>query len=98
MVAHSRTPMGTHGLRPLGLPRPLVVAVDASGWPRTVTRQARVCAVTEVEDVWRVAEAWWREAPLGRTYVRVLLEGGVLLTLFHDDARAPGDGWHEQRY
>lgn len=42
--------------------------------------------------------AVWREAPLGRTYVQVLLEGDVLLTLFHDDARAPGDEWHEQRY
>jgi len=98
VVTHSGTPVGTHGLRPLGLPRPIAVTVDAFGLPRTVTRYGHACPVAQVADVWRVAEAWWREEPLGRTYVELQLEGGVVVTLFHDDACGPGDGWHEQRY
>ena len=98
MVAHPRAPVGAHGLRPLGLPRPGRVEVDSLGLPRAVVHDGRALPVECVEEVWRVAEAWWREEALARTYVRLLLHGGRLLTLFHDDACAPGDGWHEQRY
>ena len=54
--------------------------------------------VERVEEVWRIAEEWWREAPLLRTYYRVLVDGGRPLTLFHDDAEPSSDGWYEQRY
>ncbi len=66
-------------------------------------------SVEHIDEVWRVAEAWWREAPIQRTYYRVLIEGGRPLTLFRDDgalARPGLDGgtresspaWYEQRY
>ena len=81
----------TARLRPIGMPRGLQVRVDADGMPLAVARtDARgrrgvVASVETIEDVWRVAEAWWREAPQARTYYRVILEGGRPLTLFHDD-------------
>ncbi len=91
-------------LRPLGLPRPLVVRLDTRGEPSELTRPARrgtarrSFAVERVEEVWRIAEEWWRDAPLQRTYYRVHVEGGRPLTLFHDDTVAPSEGWYEQRY
>lgn len=88
-------------LRPIGLPRPVEVRVDAGGLPMTLSRtnargrRGDAVPVEQVEEVWRVAEAWWREAPQARTYYRVILAGGRPLTLFHDDERS---GWFEQPY
>lgn len=103
------------GLRPLGLPRAVRVRADADGVPVTVTleaeragqrarRSARSLEVEEVLEVWRLAEGWWRESPVYRTYYRVAVDGGRALTLFRDDGpRENGDGaasagrWYEQR-
>lgn len=91
-------------LRPLGLPQPLEARLDERGELRELRRPARRgvparrLAVDGIEEAWRVAEEWWREAPLRRTYYRVLVDGGRPLTLFHDDTAAPSKGWYEQRY
>lgn len=98
MVTHPGTAVGAHGLRPLGLPHARQVVRDDLGMPQAVVLHDRVVAVERVEELWRLAEAWWREEPIARTYVRVLLDDGRLVTLFHDDARLPDDGWYEQRY
>lgn len=96
----SRQPVST-SLRPIGLPRPVEVRVDASGLPVALHRadprgrRGDAVPVEQVEQVWRVAEAWWREAPQARTYYRVILAGGRPLTLFHDDECG---GWFEQPY
>jgi len=82
------------------------VRVDAHGLPWMVTRTgargrlATPVRVEQVDEVWRVSEAWWREEPQARTYLRIILEGGRPLTLFHDDSpRAEGGGgWFEQAY
>lgn len=90
-------------LSPLGLPRPVEVRLGADGEPCSLRRWRRrgapgsLLAIRCVEEVWRIAEEWWREAPLAHTYYRVLVEGGAAFTLFHDDAQPPGDGWYEQR-
>ena len=55
-------------------------------------------AVERIEEACRIADEWWREAPLQRSYYRVVLEGGGTLTLFHDDTQPPAGGWYEQRY
>ncbi len=101
MEPHSRTPARTHGLRPLGLPRPVLVNLDDSRQPAAVTRMTRaqtMLAVARVEEIWRIAEEWWRSEPLARTYYRLLLADGRIVTLFHDDDAASGDGWYEQGY
>ncbi len=83
-------------LRPLGLPRPVEVRLDAAGLPVAVARhRQRWQHVEQVDDAWRVAEEWWREAPQERTYLRLVLEGGRRLTLFHDGITG---GWFEQQY
>lgn len=83
-------------LRPLGLPRPVEVRLDGDGLPAAVARgRGEWRQVEQVADAWRVAEEWWRDAPQERTYVRLVLEDGRVLTLFHDGVNG---GWFEQRY
>ena len=79
---HDR-PAASTSLRPIGLPRALAVQAGADGMPITVARAdgrgrpGTPVPVEQVDDVWRIAEAWWRDAPQARTYYRVLLAGGI---------------------
>jgi hypothetical protein len=98
MVTGPGTAVGAHGLRPLGLPAAVDVEIGADGLPGTVLHAGQRHAVTTVEALWRVVEAWWREDALVRTYVRVRLDDERVLTLFHDDRCVPQAGWYEQRY
>ncbi|MGE0228198.1 MAG: hypothetical protein AB7I38_08475 [Dehalococcoidia bacterium] len=102
MEPSSGAPLRTHGLRPLNLPRPVEVDLDWQGLPERVLSGAagalRVFAVERVQEVWRVAEAWWRLTPVRRTYYQVVVDGGRTVTLFHDDEEHPAGGWYEQRY
>ncbi len=92
---------GTAALRAIGLPRTLQVEADADTRPVAVTRapsRGRTgvrSQVERVEDVWRIAEAWWRVGAQTRTYYRVTLDGGRPLTLFRDDVTG---AWFEQPY
>jgi hypothetical protein len=58
----------------------------------------RTYEVEQVQEVWRVAEAWWRAASVQRTYYQVVIDSGRTLTLFHDDEEHLAAGWYEQRY
>lgn len=88
-------------LRPIGLPRALVVREDLHAMPLAVARtdargrRGPESFVESVEGQWRLAEAWWREAPQRRTYYRVVLDGGRPLTLYRDDVTG---AWYEQPY
>ena len=94
-------------LRPLGLPRPIEVRTDGDGLPLEILLlggmrtsrggDRRTLAVEGVEEVWRIAEEWWRDTSIGRTYYRVIVDGGRPLTLFRDRGDL-GGGWFEQRY
>lgn len=85
----------------MGLPREVVVREDEHATPLTVARtdarggRGAESGVVSVEDRWRLAEAWWREAPQARTYYRVILDGGRPLTLYRDDLTG---AWYEQPY
>ncbi|MDA0798640.1 MAG: hypothetical protein O2884_08215 [Chloroflexi bacterium] len=70
------------------------------GWPVAVhvphtARHQISSAVTSVEDIWRVEEEWWRDAPIVRTYFEVLLDTGRRMTLFFDHAST---SWYWQRH
>lgn len=100
-MTRQQTVATSTSLRPVGLPRPLGVRVDPSGFPVAVVRadthgrRSTEVAIASLEEVWRVAEAWWREASQARTYYRVVLNGGHPLTLFRDD---DSGAWFEQPY
>ena len=93
-------------LKPVGLPRPVEVRTDVDGLPVAVARtthgthsarshRAELARVESIEEVWRVGEEWWREAPMERTYYLLLLEGGRPMTVFHDGVF---NAWFEQQY
>ena len=78
-------------------PHAIVVRTEANGCPIAIQRpdRPRVYRVVAVQDRWRIDDEWWRERPISRLYHRVLVEGDVDLTLYHDLI----DGqWYEQRY
>ena len=99
MESTTGTPVRAHGLRPLGLPRPVRVEVDERGMPlrvdlglavgprgkRRVARDVRWTEVLDVGEVWRIGEEWWREQPIRRTYFRVVVEDGRGVTVFRDE-------------
>lgn len=98
MEPSTGAPLRAHGLRALGLPRPLRVEANGAGLPARVTLERAGAGSFEVEEVlqvWRVSEAWWREAPVRRTYYQVAIDGGRTLTLFQDEESTQ---WYEQRY
>lgn len=87
-MSRANTPDRPTGLRPLGRPRPLRVACDESGLPARVQfpGSEQPVAVDDVDQVWRIAEEWWRETPLARTYYQLQLADGRRLTCFHDES------------
>lgn len=99
-MSRRRTPSLT-SLRPIGMPRVIEVRADHEGSPLIVVRGTQhgrsgsEASVARVEEVWRLAEAWWREAAQARTYYRVILEGGLPLTVYRDDVTGI---WSEQPY
>lgn len=66
-------------LRPLNLPTPVTVQVDAQGRPALVEEQR----IETVGEVWRIDDEWWRETVSRRCY-EVLFEGGGRLIVFQD--------------
>ena len=95
MVAHSRAPVGTRAVRALNVPLPIVV-IPITGEPRLVHRgrwtESR--EVLQIVDRWRIDDEWWRERPIARLYYTLLLEGGLVLTVYNDLHTST---WYEQR-
>ena len=94
MEQSPRAKVGTHRLRPLNAPAALRVRADA-GIPRAVLWRSQWRSVENVDEVWRVDDGWWRPSPTARTYFRLAVGGGHVVTLYRDEI---GGGWWEQRY
>lgn len=94
MEPSSRTPARAHRLRRLNTPEAVPVHGE-SGLPEAVRQRGRWRRIERIAEVWRVDDGWWRPSPVARTYFRVELEGGHLLTLYRDDEKGT---WWTQRY
>ena len=84
MVPDPRTKARPHRLRPLREPRPVAVEADGEGRPVAVAFRGQRLRVTEVQDVWRIDDEWWRERPVSRLYFEVALEDGRTATVYRD--------------
>ncbi len=93
MVANSRTPVRTHRLRPLNLPRAVSVDLNEDGLPVAITRDGKRKEVEQIGEIWRVNDEWWRD-PIARRYVEAILEGGRRLVVYEDQHTGE---WFEQR-
>lgn len=83
MVTNSRTPVRTHRLRPLNLPRAVSVDLNEDGLPVAITRDGKRKEVEQIGEIWRVDDEWWRN-PIARRYVEAILEGGRRLVVYED--------------
>ena len=79
-------------LRALNQPRPIQVWTNAGGLPASIQWKKRRTSVHHTKERWRIDDEWWRN-PIARRYVRVVLETGVLVTLYHDLLE---DQWYVQ--
>ncbi len=106
MVASSGAPLGASAVRvgtrgdatcqrAVNTPVPVRVQADAAGRPLLVQRRGwlRARRVARVQDIWRIDDEWWRERPVSRLYYTLLLEDGLLLTVYHDLVE---DTWYHQ--
>ena len=91
-----RRTVRTDQLRPVNLPHPTRVTVDAvEGKPLTVRVGNRGVRVLCLRNEWRIDDRWWTDQPVQRHYFEVELANGQVITLFQD---ALTEEWYEQRY
>jgi hypothetical protein len=83
-----------NAIRVLNQPRPVVVEADDNGLPRVLVQGRDRLRVLGIQDVWRIDDEWWRE-PISRRYFQIVLDNGVIRTLYHD---LLGGEWFEQWY
>ena len=63
--------------------------------PTAVRQRTGWRRVDSVAEVWRVDDGWWRSSRVRRTYFRLALQGGDVVTLYRDDDQGT---WWWQRY
>ena len=73
---------------------PIDVREDGRQRPISVTLRRRRLEVASIQDVWEIADQWWRDNPIARRYFRVALDGGSTVTVFRD---LTSGVWYEQR-
>ena len=92
MVTNTRTPIRSHRLRPLNLPRPIGVELNKDKLPVAITSQGKEKKVEEIGETWRIDDEWWR-GQISRRYVEVMLVGGGHVVVYED---LIGGGWFMQ--
>lgn len=95
MESRTGTEVGAGRLRRLNAPERVEVR-RREGIPTEVWLRGRWRSVSQIEQVWRIEEGWWRAEPVRRTYFQVALDqGGMVVTVFQE---RDGGSWWAQRY
>jgi hypothetical protein len=89
MVAHPRDQGDSRAARRLNEPRP--ARVEAVEGVPVAVGGVRVASVREE---WLVADRWWTEEPVRRSYFDLVLETGENVAVFYDEERG---GWFRQK-
>ncbi len=92
MVTNTRTPIRSHRLRPLNLPRSITVDLSEENLPVAITFDGQRRKVEEIGETWRIDDEWWRDQ-IARRYVEVMLVGGGHVVVYED---LVGGGWFMQ--
>jgi hypothetical protein len=85
--------LDTQRIRPLNLPRIVMVRADTHGIPQAVRGRSGWVQIEGIRESWRLEDLWWRD-PLLRNYFEVVLEGGRVVCLFQDEREGC---WYLQR-
>src|SRR5688572_4383207 len=75
-------------------PQPIRVLASPAGVPKMVVRLERRARITQIIDVWRIDDEWWREE-IRRRYFLLELDDGSDASVFHDLMTG---NWYEQRF
>lgn len=67
----------------MNLPRQIEVKAGEQGAPSAVQVRRSWKRAISIQNAWRLDDEWWRRE-ISRLYFDVELEGGMLLTIFHD--------------
>ena len=94
MVKNPRKKTGPSRIRPLNQSVPIQTEEDTNSRPTSVVLRRQRSRVASIQDMWEIADEWWRSAPIARRYYSVTLEDGPTITVFRD--LISGD-WYEQR-
>ena len=92
MVTNTGTPIRSHRLRPLNLPRSIGVELNENDLPVTIVFARKRRQVEEIGEMWRIDDEWWRDQ-IARRYVEVMLVGGGHVVVYED---LIGGGWFMQ--
>lgn len=74
--------------------RPIRVLGSPRSVPKMLVRYDRERRVTQIIDVWRIDDEWWREE-IQRRYFLLELDDGSDASVFQD---LVSGRWYEQRY
>ena len=85
-------PSGKDSIRTLNAPRPVEVREGPEGEPESVRVNKHWQRVIRLDDHWTF-DLWWLPQPVTRSYYRIDLGEGKLLTLFRDQR---GERWYRQ--
>jgi len=94
MVTNTGTPLCPDAYRPVNLPEPLPVEEGPGGRPLAVRNPKRQ-KVTDIEDIWRIDDEWWRRQPVSRLYYAIRLHSGQRLEIYKDLVTGK---WYRQTY
>ena len=78
----------------LYLPREVEVATGEADEPCAVRLRSIWRKVISIQNTWRIDDEWWR-GEIARHYFQVELNGGYVVTIFHDLVSGK---WYQQRY
>ena len=103
MVPVTGTPLRTHRLRPVNVPRRVFVELNQRGLPVAVSSSSSPVwergsggeehlSVSSIGEVWRVYDEWWRN-PIMRRYFEIVLVGGKHTIIYQDEVSGE---WFEQ--
>ena len=94
MVKTPRKKAGAGRIRPLNRPEPVQVEEDDDRRPSLIVSGRRRARIVAIVDAWEIVDEWWRPAPIVRRYYRAAVEGGEVVTVFHDLVAGI---WYRQR-
>ncbi len=93
MVTNTGTPIRSHRLRPLNLPRSIGVELNEDDLPVTIAFASKRRQVEEIGEIWRIDDEWWRDQ-IARRYVEVMLVGGGHVVVYEN---LVDGGWFMQQ-
>ena len=94
MVENTRKKTNFSRIRPINLPVPIEVEKHDDGILDVIIMHGEKAKISGVEDMWEIADEWWRTKSVARRYYRLSITGDRSITIFCDLINGR---WYQQR-